>query len=323
MRRAVVAWLVVFAIAITTSAGAVIALNSTAFGAAGFVRIYLEAIARGDAAGALAMAGVTADPRAGTVFLTDAALAGISDLRELSVEADDDGREVVTFAWAAGDVEATSRFTVERTGSRLGLFPKWAFAVSPVASLELTVAHDARFDLNGVAAESGAAGLAVTYAVLVPGVYRVDHDSRYLRAENVDVVADAAGSRLRATLDVQPKPAMLGEVTAHVRDRLSECATHDVLFPTGCPFGRAISNRVVSAPAWSILDHPPFTLEPGETFGTWLVPSTEGVAHLVVDVQSLFDGSISTFDEDVRFTVSYLVTIRPGDAGLGIVERFD
>ena len=39
------------------------------------------------------------------------------------------------------------------------------------------------------------------------------------------------------------------------------------------------------------------------------MPYSTGTAHLVVKVQSLFDGSISTFDADVPFTVSYSITI--------------
>lgn len=324
MRRAVVAWLVVFAIALTSGAGAVIALNATAFGAAGFVRVYLEAVARGDATGALGMPGVSADPRMRNDFLVDAALGGISDLREISVEPGDDATEIVTFAWTAGGTESQTRFTVERTGSRLGLFPEWSFAVPPIAGIQLTVAHDERFDLNGVEAESRvAANLAVSYAVLVPGVYRADHRSTFLRADAVDVVADSPATLFSATVDVRPTQAFVDRITTEVHDHVQDCATHDVLFPAGCPLGRAIANRVVSAPEWSIVEYPALTVEPGSEFGTWVVPPTEAIAHLVVDVQSLFDGRISTLDEDVPFTVSYIVTIRPDDTTLQIVAQLD
>lgn len=318
MRRAVVAWGVVFALAFGVAAGAVLVLNATVFGAAGFVRVYLEAVARGDAEGALGMPGVAVDPRLRDDFLVDDALAGIADLRDISVVAGGGGTEVVTVAWASGDTEAESSFAVERVGSRFGLFPEWAFAVSPVATLDLTVEHDARFDLNGVAAESGvAAADPVGYAVLVPGVYRIDHSSTYLEARAVDVVADSA-SVFDATLEVLPADALLEQITIEVEARLAECATQDVLFPTACPFGRAIPNRVASTPAWAIVEYPEFTVEPGDEFGTWLVAGVDGVAHLTVDVQSLFDGSVSTLDEGLPFTATYLVTIEADDATLRI-----
>ena len=73
---------------------------------------------------------------------------------------------------------------------------------------------------------------------------------------------------------------------------LDRCATQDVLFPTGCPFGQSVENRVVSTPKWSIVEYPTVQVEPGDDFDSWVVPSASGTAHLVVDVQSLFDGSI-------------------------------
>ncbi len=59
---------------------------------------------------------------------------------------------------------------------------------------------------------------------------------------------------------------------------------------------------------------------PGEEPGTWLVPTTPAAAHLVVQVRSLFDGSLSTFDEDVPFDVSYTISF-PGDGSLLITPR--
>lgn len=322
MRRAVVAWVVVFAIVIGAGAGAVLVLNATAFGAAGFVRVYLEAIARGDADGALGMPGVAVDPGVRDDFLVDEALAGVTGLREISVVAGPGGTEVVTFAWRAGGTESLSSFTVERAGSRLGLFAEWAFAEPPIAALELTVENDQRFDLNGVAASSGvAAADAVVYAVLVPGVYRADHTSTYLRARAVDAVADTPGAPIDATLRVLPADRFRERIATEVREHLTECATQEVLFPTGCSFGRAIPNRVASTPEWSIVEYPEPSLEPGVTFGTWLVPPGDGVAHLTVEVQSLFDGSVSTLDEDVPFSASYVVTIGADDTTLSVVPQ--
>ena len=315
MRRAVVAWAVLVALMLAAGTGTVVALNATTFGAAGFVRVYLDAISRADLAGALSLPGVTVDPRLRDDFLVDDALAGPIAVREITVAPGDDGTEIVTVAWTGGETEAVSSFTVERTGSRLGLFPEWAFAVSPVATLRLTIEHDARFDLNGVAASSEA---PADYALVVPGVYRVDHHSTYLRAAAVDVIADRPGSQLGATLDVQPADGFLEQITEQVHAALDDCATQQVLFPTGCPLGRAVTNRVASPPVWSIVDYPTLSVEPGPDPGTWLVPAAEFVSHLTVDVQSLFDGSVTTFDEDLPVTASYLVTIGADDETLSL-----
>lgn len=309
MRRAVVAWLVVVVLAASGGVGLVAGLNATVFGAAGFVQVYLTALARGDAAGALAMPGVTVAPEDRLDFLTDAALAAPTALREVSVRRGD-GVELVTVAWTRGDTDGVSTFAVERVGSRLGLFPRWEFAVSPVATLRLTVEHDARFDLNGVDASTPE---PAGFAVLVPGVYVIDHHSEYLGAAARTVVADRPGAELGATLDVQPTSAFEQRVTADIRDLLAACATQEVLFPTGCPLGHAVLDRVASTPRWSVADDLVLDVGPGPALGTWLVPISV-TSHLVVDVRSLFDGSISTFDDDLPVSATYLVTIGPDDS---------
>lgn len=317
MRRAVVSWIVAVGVLAGAATAGVLVLNATVFGPAGFVRVYLEALARGDAEGALSMPGVAAPDGARADFLVDDALTGLA-IDGMSVRTRADGIHLVTVAWRTADDAGDSTFEVVGAGTRVGVFAAWAFAVPPVATLELAVEHDERFDLAGVAARSGAAsGEPVTYAVLVPGVYRVDHHSAYLRADAVDVVADRPGSTIDAVLDVQPAPALVEAVTREVHARLDACATQDVLFPTGCPFGRAIPNRVVSAPRWSIVAHPELTVEPGAE-GTWLVPPADFTARLRVDVQSLFDGTVTTLDEELPSTASYVVRILPDDATLQI-----
>jgi len=44
------------------------------------------------------------------------------------------------------------------------------------------------------------------------------------------------------------------------------------------------------------------------------MPDTAGQAHIVVDVQSLFDGTLATRDENVPFTLGLGVTIQPNGA---------
>lgn len=316
MRRAVLGWIAVLALVAGTATAGVLVLGATVFGAAGFVRVYLDAVARGDAAGALALPGVTAAPGLRTELLADDVLAGF-ELGALAERPGADGTVLVTATWTAGDVDAVTTFTVVRTGSRVGLFPEWRFAVSPVATLELAVAHDERFDVNGVAARSGvAAPDAVAYAVLVPGVYRVDHHSRYLRADAIDLVATRPDSTIGATLEVEPADALVELVTGLVHDDLRECAEQEVLFPTGCPLGHPITDLVASPPEWSIVELPEIALEPDAEFGVWRVPPVTVVAHLRVDVRSLFDGSVTTFDEELRSTAAYRVTLLDDDTAV-------
>jgi hypothetical protein len=258
---------------------------------------------------------------ASTILLADDALAGIGGIRQVSDIPGPDGQRLVTVAWTSPEGTGESTFAVERIGTRFGLFPEWGFAESPVATLQLGVLHDQRFTVNGMPAVTGeASNAAAAYAVLVPGAYVIDHESPYLEAAAVTVLAGEVGAVLPATVDVQANDRFLAQLTQEVYDHLAGCATQQVLFPSSCPLGHAIPNRIVSTPTWSIVADPDLTIQPGREFGTWFVPPADATAHLLVDVQSIFDGSVSTFDEDVPFEVSYVITIT-SDTTLRIVPQ--
>ena len=110
-------------------------------------------------------------------------------------------------------------------------------------------------------------------------------------------------------LDIQAAPSFVSGIQEQVNDFLDQCTEQEVLFPTGCPFGQPISNVVVGIPTWSMARYPEVTIEPGNVPGTWLVPEASAEAHLAVDVQSLYDGTVSVFDEDIYFAVSWVMTI--------------
>jgi hypothetical protein len=222
---------------------------------------------------------------------------------------------VVTYGWTSPEGSGTTAFQVTRIGTRFGLFPEWGFAVSPVATLSLEVDHDARFTLNGRQEQTTTrSSTAADYAVLVPGAYVFGHHSTYLAADPDAVVVDTVGANFSARVDVEANTAFVATVSKLVDTQLAACATQTVLFPSGCAFGQAIDNRVSSPAAWSIVREPQISIEPGRRFGSWSIPPAPGTAHLVVKVTSLFDGSVSTFDQDVPFEVEADITLGPDDS---------
>jgi len=308
MRR-VLPWFVAFALAVLACGGTVAGLNATVFGPGDFVRVYLDALARGDAESALDIPGVDS-AGADALLLDDGVLTGLTGIRQLSDRDLGGGRHDVTFAWTSPGGDGTTTFGVEPVGLRFGIFPEWGFAESPVAIVSLDVQHDPRFTANGAPETTGQEQPgAIAYAVLVPGSYVFGHDSTFLEARSVTVLADEVGAALDATVDVQAAQAFATALDTEVHRHLTECTTQQVLFPTGCPFGETITNRVVSDPVWTMVAFPDLVVEPGATFGTWVAGPASGTAHLVVDVKSLFDGSVSTFDEDVVFEVGYTCTV--------------
>ncbi|MGO7983268.1 hypothetical protein ACC691_36040 [Rhizobium johnstonii] len=63
------------------------------------------------------------------------------------------------------------------------------------------------------------------------------------------------------------------------------------------------------------MSYPVVTLAPGEN--AFEMPPTQGVAHIVVQLQSLFDGSEATIDRDEPYTMGATVTI-DADGSLNI-----
>lgn len=317
VRRAILAALAGLLLIVGGFAATVAILNATVYSAAGFARSYLDALARQDPAGALEFSDTMLMPNASNELLARDGMPGLSDIALVSDTARPDGTHRVVFSWSSQGEQGTTTFDVVRTGTRLGLFATWRFDQSPLGWLDLTVLHDDRFAVNGLELQTPAQNAAAPYLAFTPGTYVLSHDTRYLAAEPVTIVAEkltTPDDGYSATLDIQAAPAFLTAVQEAVDASLDTCATQEVLMPTGCPFGQSMANRVASTPEWSIIAYPEVAVTPGLRASEWQMPTTTGTAHLRVDVRSLFDGSVSLFDEDVPFRVGYLVTLQPDDS---------
>ncbi|MGV8851945.1 MAG: hypothetical protein ACOH1M_05190 [Rhodoglobus sp.] len=338
MRRELVTWSVVLGLIFIAFATTVIVLNSTIYSSTGFVRSYLGALARHDMASALNIAdihlpeesGAASDDGAGatpidTTGAGSLLLAGSHDLLRLSALSsieeiavvdkvlNADGTETVTFDFELDGRSTQSTFTVTRSGTNFGVFAEWDFVTAPLTIVRLTVLNSQEFTANGTDFVASAQDAPSPYVVLTPSSFDITHTSTFLKAEPLEVLATEPGGTVRARLDVVANETMTAQVQREVNGYLNECATQVVLLPTGCPFGQPMSNRIVTTPEWSIAGYPPVSLNPGSEPSSWLMPPTDAAAHLRVDVRSIFDGSVSTFDQDVSFSASYLVQILPND----------
>lgn len=281
--------------------GGVAVANATVFSAPSFARDYLNALRTDRIDEVLALPGV--DPNGLDTRLLDPLAVESFDF-ELGTDTEVAGVHhiEVTFSSTSGRGEAT--LEVERVDTRFGLFPAWGFASSPITALSVTTTGDARLWVGELPLEVAEGG-PLTFAALTPGVYRLTHESDFLTAEAVAVVA--SGGQAAATLDVVPSDHFQAEVQTAVEADLTACAEQTVLFPVGCPFGFAVENRVVSEPHWTITELPTASIASSDAIGIWAVPPAAGVAHLSVEVQSLFDGSVSMLEQDVPFEAGYLI----------------
>ena len=310
MRRELITWSVVLGVILAGFGTTVFVLNSSLYSASGFVRTYLDALARHDLVAALELSGtraVTGD--ASQALLSREAMGELTDIEVVSDDEDAAGIHYIVVDYVAGGIPGSTEFEVRRDGTLFGLFNGWAFVQSPLATVQITVRHERVFTANGMDL-IGEQDVAEPYLVLTPTAIELSHDSEFYHADPVEVLVDKPGGTVDGVVDLQPTDAFVAEVQQQIDDYLAECTTQRVLLPTGCPLGETIINRIVSEPVWTMTSYPVVTLVPDGRVATWRVPLTNATAHLVVEVQSLFDGSISSFDQDVPFTVQYEVIVQ-------------
>lgn len=320
-RRLAIVWGVACGLLALAFVVTVVILNSTVFSAPGFVSAYLQSLARQDVAAVLALPGVEADDEASAALLQRDALGRLSQVELVSDEDLGAGEHEVTYSYRVGGQPGKTTFVVQHSGPRFGVFNGWEFAESPLTTVEVVPRNTVEFEVNGVPVVAAAgSGEVNSYQVLVPGAYVFSHDSLYLEAEETVLPVTATDRVEQFVLNVTASQEFEDAVSEELAAYLDRCAEEEVLQPTGCPFGRQISNRLVSAPQWDITDYPRVEVLPGDQIGTWVVPPAHGTANLQVEVKSLFDGTLSSLDEAVPFSVSYLVTFT-ADGGLTLTPR--
>ncbi|MFT2817462.1 hypothetical protein [Leifsonia sp. A12D58] len=331
--RAIIAICVVAILLVIALVSAIGALNRDVYSAGGFVRQYLDALARKDTVGALALAGV--EPTNASLeaaglpqnlpdtLLRPSVLGDLTDIRQVSDTETSPGTHTVVYEFSVDGEVASMSFSVRGDGTFAGVFNSWSFAASPLAVLQVTVLHAATFTVNGLTLDTRALDSAddpatfsnqAAYLAFAPARYTVQHDSTLLGSDQVITTVTQAAA-VDVTVDAQPNANMISQVQSELNNYLDSCAEQQVLQPSNCPFGIEINDRVKGLPTWSIPNYPAVTLSPGQT--TFDMAPTPGVAHIVVEVQSLFDGEISTKNEDVDFEVGLSVTVN-GDGSLVI-----
>lgn len=307
-------------------AAAVGAVGQQFYSPAAFVQRYLSMLSTGRAAEALAVPGVAVDSAeleaaglpasASDALLRTAALAPLEKARVVSEEVRGD-TTLVTVEYEARGHDGTTTFEVAREGT-IGLAPTWRFATSPLAVMDLEVRGSMQFSVNGFELDKrqvSTDGLdadpldPVPLLVFSPGLYAVSVDTAISATPGVAVLSDSPFQLVPVEVQAEATDEFIAVVQEKVEEFLTECATQEVLQPTACPFGYVVQDRIDSLPEWSIAQQPEVEVEPDGA--GWKIVPARAVAHIEVDVRSLFDGSVTPVSEDVPFLVGGQIDVQP------------
>lgn len=320
---------VVLAVLLGAAAAGVVVLYQQLYSPKAFVERYLSLLSDGRAADALTMPGVPIDSAelqaaglplaASDALLRQAALGSLTDI-ETTETVTVGETTVVHVAYKAGGHAGTTMFTVERNGW-IGVAPAWRFARSPLSVIDVHVRGSMQFSVNDFRLDKRQVSPdmldaepfePVPMLVFSPGLYHVAVDTAIAATPGVNVLADQPLVTVPVDLQAEPTQEFVDVVQQRVDEFLAACATQEVLQPTACPFGYFVADRIDGPPKWSIAADPVITVVPDDAH--WAIPATEAVAHIAVDIVSLFDGSVQHTSEDVPFTVSGTITVLPDDS---------
>lgn len=302
--------------AIGATVGTLIALSSSVYSASAFVERYFSAIAGDNIAEVLRTPGVLAESDHSTALLRSGLISQApSDVSVSEDAAASDGSHTVTVSYQLSGQSHSAQYRIAPEPALLGLLPRWRFVDSPLAELTVTVTNGTHFNVAGLTLDARAAALGdpaasnpvASYLAVAPAVYTLHFDSE-LAAADPTTATVLPGTANSATVAVLPTQLLVDRVQSKLDDFLAECVKQTVLQPSGCPFGATVDDRVLADPSWSIVQNPVVTLEPGD--GGFVMPSTPGIVHLSVAVQSLFDGAKSTLEKDVEYQVGLVVKLR-------------
>lgn len=261
------------------------------------VQQYLDALADDDLVSAARLAGLDDDAALPLGDDGEPSIVRIIERIDSS-----DGRVRVLAEYGGEEDAVTAVFTVEPGPAHLGLVPVWQFARLPVATVAVGVDQHDRVRVNGMIAQTPEAGQSVALTVFVPSLVTARVIEPHVQAPPVSRRVDGS-TPASIELEAEPTALLKRVVAVEVEQFLLDCTEQRVLLPTGCPFGRTVTERVVDPPRWQLVSGPDLEIVPGRAPGRWSVIG-EAELRVTAQVQRLRDGRLSDLDETVTANLS-------------------
>jgi len=303
-------WLLGLALAVAAAVVTISLVNANYFGPQQSVRNYLQALRDGDGAKALGLLQATVPSSNAAMLDGDglkAAAAKISDPHVGNPETLDGGRVKVTLSYSIDGAAQSTDFTLEPAGKTWLFFNTWNFVPSTLPTINVSVVNESQASVNGV--EVNMPSGRNSFAVLYPGQYKAEYQSKYFQAPAATTTVTGPGAKPgTVALATGPSPALVSQVDSRIHQYLDGCAKQQVLLPAGCPFSNRTDNRVVGPIKWSIVDYPKIGIS--AYGGQWVVAPLTVKAQVEYQEQQLFTGTVADVKEaqDFGFTAKLDVT---------------
>lgn len=325
----VLGFVLIGALLLAAIGAALASLYRSFWGPSAFAERYVQLLADGRATDALAIDGVAASSAAleeaglsadaSDALLRSKALSDdLTDIRPVSEQRGDDGAIAVTLGYRIDGEPHETTFQVSRSGWS-GLAPTWRFAESPLAEIDVDTHGSWRFTVNDFEVDKrqvSPQGLEadpdepIPMLAFTPMSYDVSVDTATTEAEPERTVLDEPLTSTEVPVTANATDAfqeVLDEQSASWLD--GECGSRNVLLPEDCPYGYELDNLIApgTEPTWTITEYPEIRLVPDGAW--WRIAPADGVAHIELDQQSYYDGSISHISEDVPFRIDGTVEL--------------
>lgn len=270
-----------------------ITANRTIFSAQHEVQQLHEHLVNGEGGKALGLMGAEV-PKGDAVALDGEVLQrtqeGITEFTTSEaepVEQDSDLR-TVTAHYKADGVPKQSSYTLRHTGKSWLLFDTWAFEPSTLPSVKVKANTVNEVTVNGqkIPLRTGVSTVPVFYPSIIDASFSTTNFSADTRGV---VVTDPAKEPVEIPLKTEPTKEFIAAINAKVKKYLDECASEQVLMPSGCPFAYNTSARVdPSTIEWSIAKYP--RIEVNYYNGAWVLSPLTTTATLNLTEQDLRTG---------------------------------
>ncbi len=258
---------------------------------------YLEALADDDLADAARLAGLSPDAPRPLGDDGEPSIVRIIERIDLA-----DGTARVVAEYGSEQDAVTAVFTLSRGPAYLGVIPVWQFSTPPVTTAEVGVDQHDRLRVNDSPVTTSDAGDPAEVSVFVPSLLTARLVEAHVRAPS-EAIRVNGSSPTSIMLEATTTPDLQRVIAREVELFLLECTEQRVLLPTGCPFGRTVTDRVVDEPLWQLVSSPTIEIVTGSTPGRWgVVGSAE--LRVIAQVQRLRDGQLSDVDEIVAAAIS-------------------